>query len=200
VRGMSAQMTCPVVKSFTEIESGKRSDRPQLHAAIDYARRIHGTLIVAKLDRLARNQRFLLELLESGLDVVFADFPQIPVGAMGKYFLSNMAGIAELEAGLISERTRAALQAAKARGVKLGTPSNLDDHARAKGRQMGAEAVHKRAEKLAADLGPIMRELKGQGLTLQGIADHLNDLEYKTPRGKSWAPVQVKRILDRVGV
>src|SRR5690606_29222952 len=101
------------------VESGKRNDRPELARALSHAKLTGATLLVAKLDRLARNVRFLHSVLESGVEVAFCDLPQVQ-GAMGRFIVNQMAGVAELEAGLISERTKAALNAAKARGVQLG--------------------------------------------------------------------------------
>jgi DNA invertase Pin-like site-specific DNA recombinase len=124
---------------YIETETGKRSDRPKLSAALAHAKAIGATLVVAKLDRLSRNVDFLRKLLASDVDLVFCDLPHVPPGAMGRFLLTQMASVAELEAGLISERTKAALAAAKARGVKLGNPNG----ARAlRGKQTGnAEAV-----------------------------------------------------------
>ena len=101
--------------SFTEMESGRRGDR-ELAKALAYCKRHQGTkLIVATLSRLTRDSRFLLTLLDGNVEVVFADLPQVPPGAMGRFFLTQMVAVAELEAGLVSERTKAALAAAKAR-------------------------------------------------------------------------------------
>src|SRR5262245_8795599 len=108
-----------IVAEFIEVESGKRASRPQLDAAIATCKNRKARLIVAKLDRLSRNVFFLLKLIDAGVDVLFADLPDLN-GAMGKFVLITMANVAELEAGLVSERTKAALKAAKARGVKLG--------------------------------------------------------------------------------
>ena len=108
-----------IVGEFIEVESGKRASRPQLDTAIAACKKHKAKLVVAKLDRLSRNVSFLLKLIESGVEVLFADLPELN-GAMGKFVLITMANVAELEAALISERTKAALKAAKARGVKLG--------------------------------------------------------------------------------
>src|ERR1700745_1924108 len=108
-----------IIAEFVEVESGKRISRPQLDAAIAACKKHKAKLIVAKLDRLSRNVSFLLKLIEAGVEVLFADLPELN-GAMGKFVLITMANVAELEAGLISERTKAALKAAKARGVRLG--------------------------------------------------------------------------------
>jgi DNA invertase Pin-like site-specific DNA recombinase len=105
-----------LVAEFVEIESGKRAKRPQLDAALAACKKHKAKLVVAKLDRLSRNVSFLLKLIDAGVEVLFADLPELN-GAMGRFMLTTMASVAELEAGLISERTKAALKAAKTRGV-----------------------------------------------------------------------------------
>jgi DNA invertase Pin-like site-specific DNA recombinase len=113
-----------IVAEFTEIESGKRSDRPALEKALAAARVHQVPLVVAKVDRLTRSVAFLSRLLEAGVDVRFADLPAIE-GPTGRFMLQQMAAVAELEAGMISARTKAALAAAKRRGVKLGGDRGL---------------------------------------------------------------------------
>src|SRR5258706_8227761 len=108
---------------YVETETGKRADRPNLKAALAHSKAIGATLVFAKLDRLTRNVDLLRALVASDVNLVFSDLPHVPTGAMGRFLLTQMASVAELEAGLISERTKAALAAAKARGVKLGNPS-----------------------------------------------------------------------------
>jgi DNA invertase Pin-like site-specific DNA recombinase len=124
-----------LVKSFTETESGKRSDRPELRKALDYCKRNKGTkLVVATLSRLTRDTKFLLTLIDGSVDVVFTDLPQVPPGAMGRFFLTMMAAVAEFEAGLTSERTKAALAQVKARGEKrLGNPKPRGSTAQGRG-------------------------------------------------------------------
>jgi hypothetical protein len=92
-------------------------------AALAHAKAIGATVVFAKLDRLTRNVDLLRTLVTSGVDLVFCDLPHVPPGPMGRFLLTQMASVAELEAGLVSERTKAALAAAKARGVKLGNPN-----------------------------------------------------------------------------
>jgi DNA invertase Pin-like site-specific DNA recombinase len=103
---------------YVETESGKRSDRPKLAAALAHAKAIRATVVFAKLDRLTRNVDLLRSLVASDVDLVFCDLPHVPPGAMGRFLLTQMASVAELD-----ERTKAALAAAKARGVKLGNPN-----------------------------------------------------------------------------
>jgi DNA invertase Pin-like site-specific DNA recombinase len=109
-----------LIRAYTEVETGKRADRPELAKALADCKRSKATLVIAKLDRLTRNARFLLALVEGGADVAFGDLPHLPPGSVGKFLLTQMAAVAELEAGLISERTKAALAAYKARGGLLG--------------------------------------------------------------------------------
>jgi DNA invertase Pin-like site-specific DNA recombinase len=126
---------------YIETESGKRSNRPQLAKALSHAKAVGATIVFAKLDRLSRNVDLLRSLVASDVDLVFCDLPHVPPGAMGRFLLTQMASVAELEGGLISERTRAALKAAKARGVKLGNPNGAQA---LKGKQTGnKEAVAK---------------------------------------------------------
>ena len=140
-----------LVAEYVETESGKRADRPKLAAALSHAKAIGGKLVFAKLDRLTRNVDLLRSLVASDVDLVFCDLPSVPPGPMGKFLLTQMAAVAELEAGLIGERTKKALAAVKARGVKLGNPNG----ARAlRAKQTGnAEAVARIKEKADADGG-----------------------------------------------
>src|SRR3954447_24064907 len=118
-----------IIAEFTEVESGRRSDRPQLDAALKAARLHRAAIVVSKVDRLTRSVAFLSRLLEANVDVRFADLPQIE-GPTGRFMLQQMAAVAELEAGLISTRTKAALAAAKARGQKLGGTRHRADGSR----------------------------------------------------------------------
>ena len=152
-----------IVGEFIEVESGKRTTRPQLDAAIAACKKQKAKLIVAKLDRLSRNVSFLLKLIDSGVEVLFADLPELN-GAMGRFMLTTMASVAELEAGLISERTKAALKAAKASGVKLGRH----------GAEVVAPKFKQEARQRAMELEPILTELRDRGLSLAKIAAELN--------------------------
>src|SRR3984893_16719469 len=173
-----------LAREFIEIESGKRSDRPKLKAALAHAKAIGATLVFAKLDRLTRNVDLLRALVASDVDLVFCDLPSVPPGAMGRFLLTQMASVAELEAGLIGERTKAALAAAKARGVKLGNPNG----ARAlRGKQVGnADAVamiKENAVQRAADLRAIVDDIRRSGITtVRGMADELQARGIRAPR------------------
>ncbi len=129
-----------IVAEFTEVESGRRSDRPELDKALMAARLHRASLVVSKVDRLTRSVAFLSRLLEAGVDVRFADLPQIE-GATGRFLLQQMVAVAELEAGMISARTKAALAAAKRRGKKLGGDRGVKPTARTRAK---AVCGHKR--------------------------------------------------------
>lgn len=136
-----------IVDEYTEVESGKRSDRPALEKALAAARLHRASLVVSKLDRLTRSVAFLSRLLEAGVDVRFADLPQIE-GATGRFLLQQMVAVAELEAGMISARTQAALAAAKERGKPLGGHRCVKPTA--KMRAASTAALQKRADAWAA--------------------------------------------------
>lgn len=172
-----------VVETFIEVETGKSASRPQLNAALAKGKKIGARLIFAKLDRLARNVDLLRSLINAKIDMVFCDMPNIAPGAMGKFMLTQMAAVAELEAGLIGERTKAALQAAKERGVKLGSPVAGQDK---------AAAARAFAESLRAELEPIMCRSSRQ------IAAHLNERGITTAEGGQWASAQVIRLVNRL--
>jgi DNA invertase Pin-like site-specific DNA recombinase len=188
-----------LVAEYVEAESGKRSDRPNLAKALAHAKSIGATLVFAKLDRLTRNVDLLRSLVSSTVDLLFCDLPHVPPGAMGRFLLTQMASVAELEAGLISERTKAALAAAKARGVKLGNPNG----ARAlRGKQVGnaqaVAAVKANAVERAANLRSIVDDLRFQGVTsVRAIAAQLNVQGILTPRGAAWHPTSAARLLSR---
>jgi DNA invertase Pin-like site-specific DNA recombinase len=185
-----------IVETFTETESGKRGDRPALDKALAAARLHRVPLVVANVSRLTRSVAFLSRLLEAGVDVRFADMPSIE-GPTGRFMLQQMAAVAELEAGLISSRTKAALQAAKARGRKLG--GYRGNQLTAKARQAGVKAVQARADARAADLAPVVAELQAAGVTsLRAIADALNKRHIPTPRGGRWQAGNVSQLLARL--
>jgi DNA invertase Pin-like site-specific DNA recombinase len=176
-----------IVGEFLEVESGKRASRPELDAALAACKKHKAKLIVAKLDRLSRNVSFLLKLIDAGVEVLFGDLPELN-GAMGKFVLITMANVAELEAGLISERTKAALKAAKARGVKLGRH----------GSEVLAAKYRDEARQRAMQLEPIMREMQGKGYSMRRMATELTKRKVKTPRGGEWHPQTVKMVMQRL--
>jgi DNA invertase Pin-like site-specific DNA recombinase len=191
-----------ITAEFTEVESGRKSDRPALDKALAAARLHRCPLVVSKVDRLTRSVAFLSRLLEANVDVRFADLPQIE-GATGRFLLQQMVAVAELEAGMISARTRAALSAAKARGTKLGGPRIRKNDGKVvvislEAQKQGAAANRMRAVERAADLAPTIAQIRQQGAsTLAAIAVGLNDAGIPTPRGQGvWSPMQVKRALE----
>lgn len=201
VERLANQRGCAIPKEFIEVETGKIRERPELIKAIEHARRIGATLVVAKLDRLARNTRFLLELLESGVDVMFGDLPEIPAGGMGEFLITQMASVATLEARLTSERTKAALAAYKARGGKFGVAlhgkQNLTPEARRKGLETLNAMQTERAREEYAEVIPIIKQLRDDGMSYEAIANELNRLGEPTRSGRPWQKVAVKRVIDR---
>jgi DNA invertase Pin-like site-specific DNA recombinase len=195
-----------IVAEFVEVESGRKADRPRLAEALAACREHHAVLLVAKLDRLTRNARFLLGVVEGSGEggVVFCDLPTLPAGPVGKFMLTQMAAVAELEAGLIGQRTKAALAAAKARGKKLGGKRagspDMAPHAK-QGNAASVAARRKTAGRRVADLAPTVRELQGQGITsLAALARELTARGVSTPRGGAkWQAVQVGRVLAAMG-
>jgi DNA invertase Pin-like site-specific DNA recombinase len=176
-----------LIAEFVEVESGKRVKRVQLDAALAASKKHRAKLIVAKLDRLSRNVSFLLRLIDSGVEVLFADLPELH-GAMGRFMLTTMASVAELEAGLISERTKAALKAAKARGVKLGRY----------GAEVLAPKYREQARQRAKEIEPIIRELQKKGYSRKRIAEELNRKQVPTPRRGRWDHSSVRNVMKRL--
>jgi DNA invertase Pin-like site-specific DNA recombinase len=183
-----------IIREFTEIESGKRKDRPKLADALAACRIYGAKLSIAKLDRLARNVAFVSALMEAGVEFEAVDFPQA-----NRLTIHIIAAVAEHEAKAISERTKAALQAAKRRGVKLGG-YRAGAKLTAKARQAGIKTIQARADARAADLAPIVRELQAAGATsLRGIADELNRRGIPTARRGRWQAESVSQLLARIG-
>jgi DNA invertase Pin-like site-specific DNA recombinase len=176
------------VADYIEVESGRKSGRPQLLAAIAQAQREEAVLLVAKLDRLARSVAFLATLMESRIRFQAVDLP-----AADEFTLHILAAVAQKEASAISSRTRDALAAKKARGFTLGTPANLTDEAKLKGlaaRQ--ANALTNVKNQQAAQLAKLLR---ANGVSLRAIADQLNQSGYCTRHGKLFHPMGVQRLL-----
>lgn len=178
-----------LVGEYTEIESGANDQRPELQRALRIAKLKGARLVIAKLDRLSRDAHFLLGLQKAGIQFVAADMPDA-----NELTVHIMAGIAEHERHIIGARTKSALAAAKARGVKLGNPKNLKN--RTRGTQRSAEMRASKARSRSTLLMPILQELRQSGVeTLRGLADHLNDQGIPAPRGGEWSPTQVARVL-----
>ena len=166
-----------LVQEVVEVESGKRNGRPAIAEALRLCRLHRAILVIAKLDRLARNVKFVSDLMESGVEFVAVDFPQA-----NRLTVHILAAVAEHEAAMISDRTKAALAAAKVRGARLGgqrgETSRMSDQ----------------------DLLPVMAEIQASGrTTLRQIAEGLNAKRIAAPRGGLWSPVQIHRVLGKIG-
>jgi DNA invertase Pin-like site-specific DNA recombinase len=185
-----------LLAEYQEVESGRKNDRPVLHRALARAKATKAVLLIAKLDRLARNVAFIANLLEAGVEFRACDMPEA-----SKFILHVMAAVAEQEARSISDRTRIALQAAKARGTLLGAANPACRSLTAQARINGAAASSKVRSKVAtefyADLVPLVHELRAGGLSLQAIAHELDSRGHVTRTGKAWNTVQVHRVLQR---
>lgn len=182
----------PPISEFTEVESGKRADRPQLKAALKHCQLMNAVLVVAKLDRLSRNAAFLLNLRDAGVDFVCCDNPEA-----NRLTVGILAMVAEDEAERISKRTKEALQAAKQRGVRLGGDRGYrpsQDAAR-----QAAMAKSEGACRKARLIQPIIQDIVSAGhASLAAIANELNAREIPTPsRRGTWKPTMVSRILKR---
>jgi DNA invertase Pin-like site-specific DNA recombinase len=183
-----------LVSSFTEIESGKNDDRPQLQAALQACRVHQATLIIAKIDRLSRDAAFLLGLQKAGVKFLAVDMPEANTLTVG-----IMALVAQQEREMISARTKAALQAAKARGVKLGGDrAGIIRDIQKVGSALGVQSVKARADHRAQDLAETFRNLQGQ--SLREAAQFLNANHIPAPRGGVWQANTVRRVRERLGM
>lgn len=184
-----------LLESFTEVESGKRNDRPELARALLRAKVTGATLVIAKLDRLSRNAGFLLTLRDSGIKFVAADMPDANSLTVG-----ILAVVAQAEREAISTRTKEALAAVKARGVKLGNPNGATPLRRAgKGNAAALTTIKAQAQARATDLAPLLEELKENGVcTLGAIAEALNHRGIQTPQGKQWHKSSVRNLMQRL--
>src|SRR5690242_21650355 len=184
-----------IAAEHVEVETGKGADaldrRPELAAALAAARKLRCPVIVAKLDRLSRDVAFISGLMAQKVPFIVAD-----LGADADPFMRHVyAALAEKERSLISQRTRAALAAKKAQGARLGNRTNLAD-----AQHKGQEALKAGADQFAANTLPVIEQIRKTGATsLQAISDALNARGIRTARGGQWAPMTVKRILDRAG-
>ena len=175
-----------VLAEFVEVETGKGANalekRPQLRLALEQCRKTGSTLLIAKLDRLARNVHFVSGLIETGVDFIAADMPNA-----NKVMIQMHAVMSEWERDQISERTKAAMAAAKARGVVLGAtgPANLARHTVQ--RQEAAGAFRER-------LKPVLDGCLAQGMSRRAIVAYLNEIGLRAPRGGVWSLGQVQRL------
>lgn len=175
-----------LVAEYTEVESGKKhSNRPQLLAALADCRKRRAVLLIARLDRLARNVAFIANLMESGVDFVAVDMPQAT-----RLTIHILAAVAEHEREMISTRTKAALAEAKRRGITLGNPRLAEARARA--------VAVQHAQRPATEVLKLMTEWQQQGKGLRQIARDLNRLHIRPPRGREWYATSVRNQLMRM--
>ena len=184
-----------IAGAFVEVESGRNNQRPQLQAALKLARVTGAKLLIAKMDRLSRNAAFLLNLQESGVDFTACDNPTATPLTIG-----ILALVAQEEARAISDRTKAALAAAKARGQRLGNPNGAAALLRAgKGNSAGIEAQRYAAHQRASDLSEVLADVRGAGFTSLGaMASELNRRGIKTARGGAWHATSVANVVKRL--
>jgi DNA invertase Pin-like site-specific DNA recombinase len=180
------------IAEFVEVESGRKSDRPKLKEALAACRLHKAILIIAKLDRLARNVAFVSNLMEAGVEFATCDFPQA-----NRLTIHILAAVAEHEARMISERTKAALAAAKARGRSLGgfrgRAGTCTDLAKARAARTA------NANSRAIDLAPIIQGLRSKGVrSLRGLAAGLNKLGITAFRGGEWSAAQIRSVISRI--
>lgn len=175
---------------FVEVESGRKADdrRPELAKALEMCRLTGAVLVIAKLDRLARDAHFLLGLEKAGVEFVACDMP-----TANRLTIGIMALVAEEEARAISARTKAALAAAKARGTALG---GWRGGAKVDG-AIGAQANRQGAEDFAKGLAPMLLKMKGEGASLREMAARLTERGIRTPRGGAWTATAVRNVLAR---
>jgi DNA invertase Pin-like site-specific DNA recombinase len=198
IDGFAQKRGADVIGRFTEVESGRNPDRPELGKAIQLARLTGTTLVIAKLDRLSRNAAFLLTLRDSGVRFLAVDMPEANDLTVG-----IMALVAQQEREAISRRTKEALAVAKARGVKLGNPNGAAALRRAgKGGVALRAKVAANADRFAEDLVPVLQDIRSAGHTsLRAIADELTRRGMRTRRGGRWSVSNVRALLTRmVGV
>lgn len=179
-----------ILQEYVEVESGRKTCRPQLEAALKHCKVTGATLLVAKLDRLARNVEFTARLMNSGVDFIAADMPYA-----NKLTIHIIAAMAEHERDMISQRTKAALAAAKKRGTRLGGERDgggwTKDHQR-----QGPAAVAAKAAAFAGNLREVLEDI-GPG-SLRHIAVELARRDIRTPRGGAWTPAGVSRLQRRL--
>jgi len=180
-----------LVKEHVEIESGAKSDRPELLAAIRHADLVGGKLLVGKLDRLSRDLHFILSLQKSKVDFVVCDLP-----GCDNFTINIYGALAQREREMIAVRTKAGLQARKARGEKMGT-NNLKPEMVAEASAKGVAVLKKTADDFAGRVRPVIEGLQARGMSLRGIAAELEKLGVKSARGGAWTPTAVKNILAR---
>jgi len=181
-----------LLEEFTEVESGNQNSRPQLQAALKHARLTNSTLIVAKLDRLSRNAAFLNDLFDADVPIRCADMP-----FADRFTVGILAQVAQWERERISDRTKAALVVAKARGRTLGGKRPNQRHLSAAERHKALEVRRAASQERKLDIMPYVDAARAAGhASLRGIAAYLNGRRIAAPRGGDWQAAQVARLLN----
>lgn len=181
-----------IAQEYLEVESGKNDARPVLQKALACAKKMGACLVIAKLDRLARSVSFVARLMDANTDFRAVDLPDA-----SRLVLHIMSAVAENEAKSCSDRTKAALAAARERGTLLGGANPKCRNLPSGARERGAQTTKAKARAAVADILPRLLALKAQGLSLQGIADALNTEGLVTRSGKAWHAMQISRALTR---
>lgn len=181
-----------LVAEYTEVESGKVADRPELMAAMRRADLVGGRLLVGKLDRLSRDLHFITSLQKSKVDFAVCDLP-----GCDSFTINIYGALAQREREMISARTKAGLQAAKARGVSLGT-NNLKPELVHEASAKGVAVVKQNADAFASKVLHTIQALYAQHKSLRKVAMELNRLGVQTARGKQWTPTAVKNVINRL--
>lgn len=194
IRSYVSSVGGELVKVYVEVESGKDGLRPVMTEAIQHSQLIGARLVIQKLDRLSRDLGFITTLQKNSVDFVVVDLPQAD-----RFTIQLFGALAEKERYMISERTKRALAAAKARGVKLGNEKGYEfaPEVFLAGAVAAAQARIAKANTLSARVRPMIEKLRAQGLSLRGVAAELDDMGIKTPRGKEWTAAAVKNALAR---
>jgi DNA invertase Pin-like site-specific DNA recombinase len=195
IRRYVAANRCKVLAELTEVESGRDNGRPKLAEALWFCRVYDAKLVIARLDRLARSTAMIAGLMKSGVDFVAADMP-----LANRFTIHILSAVAEYEARLISERTKAAFAAAKARGRKFGNPDPTTHRFSDAARRAQVHAIRERAKTRALDYLPLLCELRERGETIHGIALQLTEMHIETPRGRAiWRDRMVTRLFEYAG-
>ena len=189
--------TCPgkLLAELTEVESGRKSGRPKLKEALWLCRVYGAKLVIARLDRLARSVALIASLVETGVEFVAVD-----MSLANRFTIHILAAVAEYEARLISERSKAAIAAAKARGRTFGNPDPRSHRFSDAARKAGIRAIREKAKARALDYIPLLCELRDRGETIHGIALRLTAMRIETPRSRTiWRDRMVARIFEYAG-
>lgn len=184
-----------LLHEYVEVESGESGDRAQLQKALHHCKVTGATLIIAKLDRLTRSVATLVDIQRSGVKFAAADNPEA-----NELTVNLLVSVGQYEREMISKRTKEALAAAKARGVKLGNPKGAA-HLKGLGNDAAVKAIKEKAQERAEDLRPIIEDIiEGGATSLRAIAKELNGRGILTPRGGRWHPASVSRTMKRLGI